>query len=63
MMFGESINGTQWTVTGTCIASLAILCSSYVFTELHFLERGMAENFFWYPNSWLSMTLALDDLC
>jgi hypothetical protein len=37
-MFGESISGTQQTVKGACIASLAMCLWPLIFTDLYFLE-------------------------
>lgn len=45
VMFGESFSRTQWTVSGACIACLAVLHWSCVFSELHFIEQGTVENF------------------
>ena len=47
MLFGECINRTQGTAMGPCIASLAMLCWSRVFTDLYFFGRSMAE-YFWF---------------
>lgn len=43
VILGESINRTQWTVTASCIASLAALLWSGVFTDLHLVERHGRE--------------------
>ena len=54
-MFGESINRTQWMVKLACVASFTMLYWSCVFilADLHFIERGMAENFSRHPGwSW-----------
>ena len=49
VIFGESTNRTQWTVTLGLHSyhSLAILHWSPNFTDLHFIERDKAKNFSW----------------
>lgn len=48
---------------GICIASFATLCWSsivFIFADLHVVERGTAENFWWPGWSWsLQMTHAI----
>jgi hypothetical protein len=51
LKFGESINRTLWTVTGTCIDSPTIFPWSGFFADPYFAERDTAKNFFWKP-SW-----------
>jgi hypothetical protein len=51
VMFGGSVNRTQWTVEEACFEMHRW---SLVFADLHFIEIGMAENFSWSPCcSWL----------
>ena len=49
VIFGRSINRTQWTVMGGLCIYLCNASWSGVFAYLHFIERGTAENFSWYP--------------
>jgi hypothetical protein len=57
MMFGGSIDRTQWTAMGAYMASFAILPWSRVFADLQFTEGGTAENFSCRP--WWSWLLLL----
>lgn len=55
-MFGESISRTQKTVMASCIAIHAVLRWIEVFDDLHFYERGTAENS-WHSRLILSLLL------
>ena len=64
-MFEGSITRTQQTVMGlACIARFAILHWShiFVFSDLHFTERGTAENFSWSLGWSWSLLLTHADL-
>jgi hypothetical protein len=59
-LFGESISETQRKETGCLHSSLYSSFLSRVFTDLHFIERGMAENSWCSGWLWLSWMFLLD---
>lgn len=49
---GESLSGLNRQWPGPCRASCATLCWALIFTDLHFTERGTAENSWHSGWSW-----------